>query len=199
MSSEESDRLFTLANTAALVLFNENGNFPRIAISQKMLADHGAALLKAYKETVVEPAMAELAQRLALYDAHPRILVKADPTIPEGVAEFRDDDGRTLARIENIGPMLANPSSSSGRTSEFGSENRGSNPCEGTSDVPTEAEFRAAGFTAAAINYPLSDAAVAWLCKFNGAPDGWVPPRAWRYAPNAWCQANAEKKAAEMA
>jgi len=28
----------------------------------------------------------------------------------------------------------------------------------------------------------MSDAAVAWLCKFNGAPDGWVPPRAWRYA-----------------
>ena len=63
---------------------------------------------------------------------------------------------------------------------------------------PTESEFREAGFTANAINYPMSDAAVAWLCKFNGAPDGWVPPRAWRYAPNAACRDNCEQKAAEQ-
>ena len=64
------------------------------------------------------------------------------------------------------------------------------------SDVPTEKEFRDVGYTAAAINYPLSDAAVAWLCAFNGAPVGWVPPRAWRFAPNPACQAMLERNAA---
>jgi hypothetical protein len=63
-------------------------------------------------------------------------------------------------------------------------------------DHPTEAEFRAAGFTADAVNYPLSDAAVAWLCQFNGAPNGWTPPRAWRYAPNPAMQATLERNAA---
>lgn len=57
--------------------------------------------------------------------------------------------------------------------------------------------FRDAGFTINAIRYPLSDAAIAWLCRFNGAPAGWVPPMAWRYAPNAACQLNAEQKARE--
>lgn len=65
-------------------------------------------------------------------------------------------------------------------------------------DIPTEAEFRAAGYTANAIKYPLSDGAVAYLCKFNGAPDGWIPPRAWRYAPNAACQTMLERNAAAL-
>lgn len=51
-------------------------------------------------------------------------------------------------------------------------------------DVPTEKEFRDAGYSAAAINFPLSDAAFAHLCAFNGIrPD--QAPRAWRYSPNA--------------
>lgn len=47
----------------------------------------------------------------------------------------------------------------------------------------------------AAINYPLSAAAVQWLCRFNGAPTGWDVPIAWRYAPNAACQKMLERKA----
>lgn len=49
--------------------------------------------------------------------------------------------------------------------------------------VPTEKEFRDAGYTADAINYPLSYEAFALLCKFNGTSPS-VAPRAWRYAPN---------------
>lgn len=64
------------------------------------------------------------------------------------------------------------------------------------SDKPSESEFRAAGYTANAISFPISDAAVEWLCKFNGAPDGWKYPRAWNYAPNAACQAMLERNAA---
>lgn len=52
-------------------------------------------------------------------------------------------------------------------------------------ETPTEKEFRDAGYTYDAINYPLSDAALARLCKFNGiTPER--APRAWRYAPNAY-------------
>lgn len=59
--NEAEHRLFILANTAALVLFNENGSPPTITLSQKVLAEHGASLLAAYKETVVQPSMVELA------------------------------------------------------------------------------------------------------------------------------------------
>lgn len=55
--TEEEQRLFTLANTAALVLFNENGSPPTITLSQKVLAEHGKVLLEAYKEMMVIPAM----------------------------------------------------------------------------------------------------------------------------------------------
>lgn len=58
---EAERRLFTLSNTAALLLFSEHGNPPTLLISQKVLAEHGASLLKAYKETVV----AEIAHREA--------------------------------------------------------------------------------------------------------------------------------------
>lgn len=55
--TEEEQCLFTLANTAALVLFNQHGNPPTLALSQKVLAEQGANLLGAYKATVVVPAI----------------------------------------------------------------------------------------------------------------------------------------------
>lgn len=54
--------------------------------------------------------------------------------------------------------------------------------------APSPAEFRASGFTEAAINYPLSDRAFGWLCKFNGIATDRAP-RSWRYAPNPTMQA----------
>ncbi len=60
--------------------------------------------------------------------------------------------------------------------------------------VPTEKQFRDAGYTADAVNYPLSEAAVARLCAFNGiTPD--LAPLAWRYAPNAIVRDYWENKA----
>lgn len=53
----------------------------------------------------------------------------------------------------------------------------------GPMTAPTEKEFRDAGYTADAINYPLSISAFEALCAWNGAaPQN--APRAWRYAPN---------------
>ena len=52
------------------------------------------------------------------------------------------------------------------------------------SDIPTDAEFRAVGYTPAAAGYPLSDAAFKWLCEvWNGCTTDQAP-RAWRYAPS---------------
>lgn len=62
--------------------------------------------------------------------------------------------------------------------------------------IQTVKMFRDVGYTINAMRHPLSDAAVAWLCQFNGAPEGWKSPSAWRYAPNPACQAMLEKKAA---
>lgn len=61
----------------------------------------------------------------------------------------------------------------------------------------TEQEFRDIGFTAEAINYPLSDRAFAWLCKFNGLTQEQAP-RAFRYAPNAYMQKYLDDKAAKQ-
>lgn len=58
----------------------------------------------------------------------------------------------------------------------------------------TDAELRSAGFTAAARNFPMSDAALEWLCKFNGVSVAQAPA-AWRYAPNAWCRDYCERMA----
>ena len=60
--NDEEHRLFALANTASLILFNEHGNPPTLALSQKDLAEQGTSLLKAYKETVVVPAMERIAK-----------------------------------------------------------------------------------------------------------------------------------------
>jgi hypothetical protein len=64
-------------------------------------------------------------------------------------------------------------------------------------DVPTEKEFRDAGFTANAINFPRSERGFRWLCWFNGAKPEQAP-RAWRYAPNAWCQKYCDEQAEKM-
>lgn len=49
--------------------------------------------------------------------------------------------------------------------------------------VPTEEEFRKAGFTQNAAKYPRSEAAFRMLCAFNGVAPEQAPP-AWRYYPN---------------
>ena len=54
-------------------------------------------------------------------------------------------------------------------------------------EAPTEAEFRQSGYTANAINFPLTAAAFAEKCRWNGV-DPAIAPRAWRYAPNEWCR-----------
>ena len=62
---------------------------------------------------------------------------------------------------------------------------------------PTEDDFRKLGLTAAAVNYPLSDRAFAWLAKFNGVTVEQMPMFS-NYAPNAvmqkYCDAMAEKE-----
>lgn len=60
---------------------------------------------------------------------------------------------------------------------------------------PSDAEFRACGYTGEAAKYPLSDRAFLWLCRWNGiSPE--LAPRTWRYAPNAFVQASLDRKAA---
>ena len=61
---------------------------------------------------------------------------------------------------------------------------------------PTEADFRAAGFTAAARAFPLSAGAQQWLADFNGVAVAAMPD-AWRFAPNAWMRDWLEGKAAD--
>lgn len=59
----------------------------------------------------------------------------------------------------------------------------------------TSKVFRDAGFTMAAIQYPLSATGVAWVLAFNRAPAGWTPPHGWRYAPNPAMRKSIETKA----
>lgn len=54
-----------------------------------------------------------------------------------------------------------------------------------TMTTPTEKEFRDAGYTADAVNYPLTERAFQALCEYNGVTTAQAP-RAWRYAPNAY-------------
>ena len=58
----------------------------------------------------------------------------------------------------------------------------------------SEAEFRKAGYTGNAINFPLSEAAFRAKCKWNGI-DPKDAPRVWRYAPNEWCRQFFEQRA----
>lgn len=51
--------------------------------------------------------------------------------------------------------------------------------------------FRSCGFSVGAMRYPRSSKALAALRAFNGVPDSFVEPFAWRYHPNAWCAAQA--------
>jgi len=61
--------------------------------------------------------------------------------------------------------------------------------------IPSPSDFRAAGFTAAAASFPLSDAACQWLADFNGVPVEKMP-LAWRYAPNEYMRKWLEERAA---
>ena len=61
-------------------------------------------------------------------------------------------------------------------------------------NTPTEAEFRATGWTKEAINYPISGGALAVRCERNGIhPD--QAPRTWRYAPNEIVRQELERAA----
>lgn len=57
----------------------------------------------------------------------------------------------------------------------------------GKCGVPTETQFRAIGFTAAAAHFPLSNRAFLWRCNFNGIKPA-AAPTSWRYAPNVYMQ-----------
>jgi hypothetical protein len=52
--------------------------------------------------------------------------------------------------------------------------------------TPTPEQFRAAGMTADAVNYPKPPAALIALKRFNGLRDDAPVPAAWHYFPNAW-------------
>lgn len=61
--------------------------------------------------------------------------------------------------------------------------------------APTDQDFRAAGYTAAARDYPLSKRACRWIAAWNNVPFERLPP-AWRYAPNAGIFVYIERRAA---
>ena len=59
-------------------------------------------------------------------------------------------------------------------------------------ELPTDKEFRDAGFTTAAKAFPRSDRQFLMICAFNGCKPEDVS-RAWRYFPNASCKAAWER------
>lgn len=52
----------------------------------------------------------------------------------------------------------------------------------------THDDFRKAGMTGGAINYPLSPEALEWKRNFNGVPDGYKAPETFAYASNSYMQ-----------
>jgi hypothetical protein len=54
-----------------------------------------------------------------------------------------------------------------------------------TAPPATDAQFRAAGFTAAARAFPHSEAGARWIAAFNNVPFDRIPA-AWCYASSAW-------------
>lgn len=58
----------------------------------------------------------------------------------------------------------------------------------------TPEQFRAAGFTSAAANYPRSEMSARWVAHFNGVPFEKIPA-AWCYASNSWMWQYAEEQA----
>ncbi len=58
------------------------------------------------------------------------------------------------------------------------------------SDVAAPEQFRAAGMTAEAVNYPRPAKALIALKRLNGISDDAPVPPAWHYFPNAWCRDN---------
>lgn len=65
---------------------------------------------------------------------------------------------------------------------------------EWTPPPATDADFRAAGFTAEARKYPMTEAGARWIAAFNGVPFEKIPA-AWCYAPNPWMLAYVENLA----
>ena len=61
----------------------------------------------------------------------------------------------------------------------------------------TDQQLRDAGYTSAARAYPMSEAAVRWLCGFNGVTLAQAPA-AWWYAPNLACREMCERKTLEV-
>lgn len=53
--------------------------------------------------------------------------------------------------------------------------------------------FRDCGFSLAAMQYPRPPEALAGLMKFNRCPEGFKPPVAWHYFPNAYMRDNWRK------
>lgn len=62
--------------------------------------------------------------------------------------------------------------------------------------IPTEKDFRNAGWTIAALNHPISLAAKAVRCARNGISIEQAP-LVWNYATNAYCAAELERAAAQ--
>lgn len=60
----------------------------------------------------------------------------------------------------------------------------------------TDDQLRAAGYTANARRYPLSNAAVRWVCRFNGITVT-MAPHSWFYAPNEAMRRYVEDRAAD--
>lgn len=59
---------------------------------------------------------------------------------------------------------------------------------------PTDQDFRNAGVTGAARNYPLTPAGQRWLAEWNGTTVEKMPD-AWRYAPNPAMRDKIERSA----
>lgn len=60
----------------------------------------------------------------------------------------------------------------------------------------TDEQFRVAGYTAAARQYPLSEDGARWIAAFNGIPFDKIPA-AWCYAPNAGMRKYVEGKSSD--
>ena len=57
--------------------------------------------------------------------------------------------------------------------------------------------FRAVGYTDAAVGFQLSPAGFAWVCSFNGIAIE-KAPKEWGYAPNEYMRQYIELKAMEV-
>jgi hypothetical protein len=67
----------------------------------------------------------------------------------------------------------------------------------GETRIPTEEEFRKAGFTIEALKYPLSPEGIRFVAQFNGIKIEQMP-ETWKYAPNPTMQEYCHKKGLEL-